>query len=180
MIYKIKELIGSNKNKKIYITGHSKGGAMAFLMACKVVMEGLPKPLVVTFGAPRVGDYEFATKYNIETYRYESFTDAVPHLPFTRDEKILISRLSPVYEKALDAVDSDAIKVIVGFKELSDYYPVGKYVRVDISHGKYSNIPKSINKDYGETLDSLCAVEWIVRQKNFDEITSSHTMDYKY
>ncbi|WP_294351802.1 lipase family protein [uncultured Clostridium sp.] len=177
IIKKIKELLNEDNSRKLYITGHSKGGAMAFLMACMAETVGLT-PLVVTFGAPRVGDKEFVKNYNIETYRYESFVDAIPHLPFTKDEKILLKRLSSVYEEVIDNIDSEAIKIILGFTALSDYFPVGKRIVIDVNHGKYSNIPKNIDKTFGEALNSFCAVEWMVREGEFKQIMDIHNSDY--
>ncbi|MBE6051177.1 MAG: lipase family protein [Clostridium sp.] len=178
VIKRVKELLKEDSNRKLYITGHSKGGAMAFLMACRAEMAGL-KPFVVTFGAPRVGDKKFMENYNIETYRYESFVDVVPHLPFTKDEKVLLKRLSSVYEEAIDTINSKVIKTILGFTALPDYFPVGKRIMLDVNHGKYSNIPKSIDKTSGESLNSLCAVEWMVREAEFDKINDIHNSDYK-
>ncbi|XP_046858557.1 lipase-like [Xenia sp. Carnegie-2017] len=45
--------------KKILVTGHSLGGAMATLAAVDLVNAGYPVNLI-TFGAPRVGNKEFA------------------------------------------------------------------------------------------------------------------------
>ena len=177
IIKKVKELLNEDRGRKLYIIGHSKGGAMAFLMACKAEMAGL-KPFVVTFGAPRVGNKEFLKNYSIETYRYESFVDAIPHLPFTKDEKILLKRISSVYEEAVDNINSELVETILGFTVLPDYFPVGKRIGIDVNHGKYSNIPKSIDKVYGETLDSFCAVEWMAREGEFKQIMDIHNSDY--
>ena len=65
--------------KKLYITGHSKGGAVAQLAAVR--LQAL-NPTVVTFAAPMCGDAEFAAMYpeGILT-RYEAESDIVPFLP---------------------------------------------------------------------------------------------------
>ena len=48
----------------VYITGHSKGGALAMLAALKLRVEKLlPVTEVDTFGAPRVGGADFASRY---------------------------------------------------------------------------------------------------------------------
>ena len=70
---------------KVYVTGHSKGGALAMLAALTLTGEKLlPVTEVVTFGAPRVGGPDFAAKYaaaGINDVRYENYQDLVPHVP---------------------------------------------------------------------------------------------------
>ena len=80
-----------------YITGHSKGGAMAILMAYELnsAFPGLtPSPSVVTFGAPRVGDQQFADCFRLPLIRLESCRDLVPHLPMTAQECSRLKELS--------------------------------------------------------------------------------------
>lgn len=71
--------------KKVYITGHSKGGAMAYLAAARLKFEKLANPIVVrSFAAARAGDPTFAASYNaafLDTVRYEYQDDLVPHVP---------------------------------------------------------------------------------------------------
>jgi len=74
----IKDKIDLKSHKQLYITGHSKGGALAFLAAH--LFADLA-PFCVTFAAPRVGDYHFATDYRPLTIRFESPKDLVPRLP---------------------------------------------------------------------------------------------------
>ncbi|MDD4600654.1 hypothetical protein SDC9_11257 [bioreactor metagenome] len=59
------ELLMSNKNSKLYITGHSLGGAAATLTGAKLISEGInPDQIeVITFGAPAVGNKAFAAKF---------------------------------------------------------------------------------------------------------------------
>ena len=71
--------------KPIYVTGHSKGGAMAFLAAYRI-KTALPGAQVVvrSFAAARAGDAAFAAAYDAalpDTLRYEYADDIVPHLP---------------------------------------------------------------------------------------------------
>jgi pimeloyl-ACP methyl ester carboxylesterase len=49
---------------KIYITGHSLGGALAVLCAFEFARQHLPVRAVVTFGQPRVGNAAFRDLYN--------------------------------------------------------------------------------------------------------------------
>ncbi|CEF69934.1 Lipase, class 3 family-containing protein [Strongyloides ratti] len=79
------------KNKyptyKVYVTGHSLGGAMACICAATIVKSGYISSnniLLYTMGEPRVGDDDFVKgfdKLNIEAYRIIHKHDLVPHLP---------------------------------------------------------------------------------------------------
>ena len=75
--------LAASPGKPIYITGHSKGGALAALAAMRCQAAGL-SPYVCTFAAARCGDQDFATGYNAavtHSVRYEYRDDIVPHLP---------------------------------------------------------------------------------------------------
>lgn len=63
--------------KPKYITGHSKGGALA-LLAGYLFREC--DPIVITFAAPRVGNSGFARSYT-GCFRFENPKDLVPKLP---------------------------------------------------------------------------------------------------
>lgn len=67
----------------ITITGHSLGGAVAVLCAIEMKMVGWEVELI-TYGCPRVGDWQFARllNQNLKAYtRYENWGDPVPRLP---------------------------------------------------------------------------------------------------
>ncbi len=59
------EYIKNHPDEKIYITGHSLGGAVAMMIAVRMVDAGadMSNVKVVTFGAPAVGNKNFAEKY---------------------------------------------------------------------------------------------------------------------
>lgn len=87
---KVVEMIKEFKeagNKKIYITGHSKGAALATLIANKVKSRlneldfSDPDILLLTYGSPKVGDSTFKKYFEHRYYRYESDCDGVPLLP---------------------------------------------------------------------------------------------------
>ncbi len=110
---------------KVYITGHSKGGALAMLAALKLRTENLlPVTEVVTFAAPRVGGTDFAAKYTtqgIVGYRYENQDDVVPHVPLDKQELSIL----PLLENTL------GLKGI----QTGDYVSVGqlRYITTDVS-----------------------------------------------
>ena len=75
---------------RVYVTGHSKGGALAMLAALKLKAEKLlPVNQVLTFAAPRAGGADFAARYaaqGIDGIRYENQDDVVPHVPLDQQE----------------------------------------------------------------------------------------------
>ena len=85
---------------KVYVTGHSKGGALAMLAALTLKSEKLtPVTEVITFGSPRVGGPDFAAKYaaaGIAGLRYENYQDLVPHVPLNSLELSLAPLLRRV------------------------------------------------------------------------------------
>ena len=70
----------------LWITGHSKGGAMAVL-AASLIGRSHPIDHIVTFGAPMVGDATFKASYtaaglDAKTIRYQNQYDGVPLAPY--------------------------------------------------------------------------------------------------
>ena len=70
------------QNAKIEATGHSLGGAVAVAIAIQLSHEGYQVSRVVTFGQPRVTDFNGAQKYAaINVTRYVTDKDIVPLVP---------------------------------------------------------------------------------------------------
>lgn len=72
----------ARKNKALlplYITGHSLGGALA-LLATKLVARNVTGACY-TFGAPRVGNYEYFRFIKTPVYRIVNSADVVPRVP---------------------------------------------------------------------------------------------------
>lgn len=78
------------KNRRAYdvplwLTGHSLGGAMATVAAADLLWADESYQGTYTFGQPRVGDREFARKYNIEArakhFRFQNNNDIVTRVP---------------------------------------------------------------------------------------------------
>jgi len=82
-IEKIIEIKKNNKNLRLFLTGHSLGGAIAILMATRFSSSEVEA--VYTYGAPRVGDQDFVELYNLTHYRVEYGNDIVPHLPINHN-----------------------------------------------------------------------------------------------
>jgi hypothetical protein len=110
--------------RPIYLTGHSKGGALACLAAMQLVrVENLRPAGVITFASPHAGDEDFATAYDaagISSLRYEFQDDVVPHVPPSAPFLEILRKI-PLTGRWLDP--------IAGF----DYRPVGTLRFVDWS-----------------------------------------------
>ena len=61
----IRDSLLANPDAKLYITGHSLGGAVATLLSARLAAMGVPQQQleVVTYGAPAVGNEAFARQY---------------------------------------------------------------------------------------------------------------------
>ena len=72
---------------RLYITGHSLGGALATLCAFDLKYYAPDiDPIVYTFASPRVGDIGFAQHYDEfinKSYRVQNKWDPIPRLPTT-------------------------------------------------------------------------------------------------
>ncbi len=78
----------NNKSRKLLLTGHSLGGALAVLTSNRLISKRISSiqiQAVYTYGAPRVGDLNFQNAYNqnLIHYRFEYGNDPVPHVPPT-------------------------------------------------------------------------------------------------
>lgn len=80
-----KQMKAGGQNLPLYITGHSKGGAMASLAAAQANNNARVKPAAVyTFASPMCGDADWAFGYGlmgIPDLRWEYTDDIVPHVP---------------------------------------------------------------------------------------------------
>jgi hypothetical protein len=91
---KVAEIIHDNPDAKVFITGHSLGGALATLYGAMLFYNaenGITDKLaaIYTFGQPRVGDKEFA-KYGKKHLKDHYFrvvycNDIVPRVPFDNE-----------------------------------------------------------------------------------------------
>jgi hypothetical protein len=79
----IKKRLNQGGGKKLFITGHSKGGGMAHLAAMRLAATEGINASVCTFAGPHPADEDFAAAYDkvIAATRYEYADDIVPHLP---------------------------------------------------------------------------------------------------
>ena len=84
---KVKDLIRKYQSSKIWVTGHSLGGAMASLASAWLRYYNVAsrdKIVSYTFGMPRVGNYDYALQHDqlvSNSWRVVNKDDAVPHFP---------------------------------------------------------------------------------------------------
>ena len=78
IIEKVNELSG----QKIYITGHSLGGAMATICAKRLQEQKVEVQCLYTYGSPRVGDKRWVKSLQIPHYRFQNNNDVVCKVPF--------------------------------------------------------------------------------------------------
>ncbi|MCP4407219.1 MAG: lipase family protein [Gammaproteobacteria bacterium] len=80
----IKNLLVSGSYSRLYITGHSLGGALAVLAAPELRERTTMEPAMYNFGGPRVGDPDFQQRYGelvTHSWRTVNTNDPVPALP---------------------------------------------------------------------------------------------------
>jgi triacylglycerol lipase len=100
--------------QKIYVTGHSLGGALAVLAAydiCAAIQPGVSIE-VYTFAGPRTAAPDFVGKFNTAVpmrYRIVNFMDVVPQVP-----------VPPLYQHI--GASAEEIVVHGGFKPLDVTY----------------------------------------------------------
>ncbi len=108
-----------SKERPLWITGHSLGGAIALLAAWRFQRNFLAVQEIVTFGAPMIGNdaaaRAFEQEFSGKIYRYVDLNDVVPHLPS-------VSLLANAYQHCLSEVALSAAEVaaaVAGLKALS-------------------------------------------------------------
>jgi hypothetical protein len=78
--------LGQAPESRLWVTGHSLGGALAKLWALWAAGRGHDVAGVYTFGQPRVGDAAFASFYNsvlgARSFRVVHAEDIVPRVPW--------------------------------------------------------------------------------------------------
>ncbi len=79
-----RNLLANDPQAKLYITGHSKGGAMAAIAAARLFFhEDIRAAGVYMYAAPRVGNSTFVAGFPsaVPVVRYEHYLDIVPLVP---------------------------------------------------------------------------------------------------
>jgi hypothetical protein len=98
---KVETVLEKACNKPLFLTGHSMGGALAMLTACRLAKMGRPPVAIYTYGAPRVGDREFCAGYRLPTYRIVNRLDIVPEMPLASMKRLVPAESRFVHRKIL-------------------------------------------------------------------------------
>ncbi|CAI6268399.1 hypothetical protein JS609_01962 [Bacillus subtilis] len=81
----IRQINKLSKSKKLFVTGHNYGGALATLAALDIAANtGFNHPFLYTYGSPRIGDPVFASQFNKvvkNSIRIVNIHDSFPTFP---------------------------------------------------------------------------------------------------
>ena len=70
------------EDRKIHVTGHSLGAAMATICAKRLSEEYENIHCLYTFGSPRVGNRKWCKSHKVKHYRFQNNNDMVCKVPF--------------------------------------------------------------------------------------------------
>lgn len=73
--------INQYPNRKIWITGHSLGAAMATYIAQELEFVKKPATMLFTYGSPRVGSHDYVEDFKTEHHRFVNCNDMVTRVP---------------------------------------------------------------------------------------------------
>ncbi len=83
----VSKFLGELDGRKLFVAGHSLGGALAILAARFAVQSGVKPSAVYAYGVPRVGGIEFAARYaealGEVTYRLVHGDDLAARIPMS-------------------------------------------------------------------------------------------------
>ena len=96
------------KERPVWITGHSLGGALALMAAWRLQRSFISIQEIVTFGAPMIGNdaaaKAFEQEFSGKIYRFVDLEDVVPHLPS-------VSLIANAYTHCQNEVGLSAVQV---------------------------------------------------------------------
>lgn len=110
----ILEILKNYENYKLYITGHSLGGALSILFSYYLSKNINQDINVITYGSPKIGDFKF----------YENF-NKVKNIKLTRiinDNDIIVSFPKINYYHVGDFIELNEVNVKYYKNEETNYY----------------------------------------------------------
>lgn len=165
---------GNGDPLPLFITGHSLGGALA-LLATRLVASNV-NGACYTFGAPRVGNYEYFRSVKTPVFRIVNSSDIVPRVPPGAAMMALIlvvqavawlTRFVPVISGAFDKLESFLDK-LNGYRHFGDL----RYLS-DVAEGRFDTVRLLSNPP------AIDRVVWMWRRvaKSFFVPVKSHGMN---
>lgn len=126
---KIKEHLKNNPQDKIYITGHSLGGAVAELLTARLLDMGVNKDQIVTitFGAPAVGNKAFVEQYEpkMNLTRITMKGDVVKNLAQIANERFVQFKNNEEWSITQNDNDKFAHNMLLYFdRAMRNYYDI--------------------------------------------------------
>jgi pimeloyl-ACP methyl ester carboxylesterase len=103
------ETLAASAGRPLFLTGHSMGGALAVLSACRLAKMGRTPAGIYTFGSPRVGDPTFCAGYALPTWRIVNGMDLVPEMPLAS-----VARLLPERPRLTNEIILQKLKALAG------------------------------------------------------------------
>jgi hypothetical protein len=159
--HSIERLMDRIDGKPLFLTGHSMGGALAVLTACRLAKIDRPPAAIYTFGSPRVGDRTFCAGYTLPTYRIVNRLDLVPEMPVAS-----LKRLLP----AKPRLTNDTI--LGGLKKLARRVPCYGHVKTFVYIDRDGEI--TVNADVEPWHVHAVARAIATRGKSFHEGITDH------
>lgn len=158
----------------LFITGHSLGGALAIL-ATKLIAPNV-NGACYTFGAPRVGNYEYFRHIKTPVYRIVNSSDIVPRVPpgAGMTASVLLVQAIAWLTKSLPAISAAFDRLEALLDKLNGYRHFGdlRYLS-DVAESRFDTVRLLSNPP---TIDRIV---WMWRRmgKSFFVPIKSHGMD---
>mmetsp|Transcript_10172 Transcript_10172/g.13594 ORF Transcript_10172/g.13594 Transcript_10172/m.13594 type:complete len:567 (+) Transcript_10172:304-2004(+) len=145
-------MLRSSNSKNIYLTGHSKGGAMASIAALIMSDDDDFKSYniyVATFASVKFGNSHFRDEYNAKVNQttYESHLDLIPFLPPSQSMMNMMESMDGGDEmmKMIDDIMWSKKEMKTKNNYVWDYQPVGKRIFIN-EHGKIiTNVTEEVD-----------------------------------
>lgn len=146
---------------RLFVCGHSLGGALAQLTASRLAADSSLPPLrgVFTYGAPRLGDGEFANAYRESqtgqmTNLWVATGDPVTHVaPHSFDYRHVVAKQFTLKEGAIGITDLDSLIEIQSQQAFFNGFPkiqgvLGMFSRLKNAFQNLDTAEHSITESY--------------------------------
>lgn len=107
----VESILDEVRDRPLFLTGHSMGGALAVLSGCRLAKLGRPPVAIYTYGAPRIGDRAFCAGFRLPTYRIVNRLDLVPEIPLASLKRLLPEKPRFTNEQILNQLNRMARRV---------------------------------------------------------------------